>query len=319
LTSVATGAWTLTVSSGALVSDTSLTMTGVTVSTEVALTATTDKGYVSGVVTTVGGTPLQSIAVAPAGSLTDSNGFFRLSLNEGIQTVTANLNSASNASYIEASTNVTVTVGQVVSGITLTLSGGGKVRGKVTLDGTNALPDVPVSIINANTGVEEGNVLSQSDGYFELSASTGSYYAEPIPQFGEVVSPSSSPTVNVTGGSTVFTSTFTVGPALGTITGSVYKSGEEISTGVLVVATTATIVGAPPDIDATLRSGSVLYFMASSSADGTYSVDVKAGTYNVYGWYTTFDAAGTATITPDSVTGVLVTAGATASGKDLSF
>ncbi len=318
LPSIATGTWTVAASSGTSYYEFSVTVggNGTSQTQDIFLTSSTELGYVSGQVTKVGGGVLSGITVNPGGVTTDAGGYYRLATSAGAATITANPNSV-NSSYVEDSATVTVVMGQIVSGVNFTLSGGGKIRGKVTSDGTNALPGIPVSITNTATSLEVANELSEADGYFEASVATGTYYVAPIGEFGEVVTPSSA-TVTVTSGGTVTTTTFTIGPALGTITGNVTANGEAITGGVLIIASTGTVSDPPPDVDTALRSGGLVYYMASSSGDGTYSLDVHAGTYNVYGWYTTFNGQ-TPSTTRRSRTGVVVTAGNTTTGQNLSW
>jgi hypothetical protein len=199
------------------------------------------------------------------------------------------------------------------------LAGGVKVRGRVTSDGSNALPDTPVSITNTGTLLEIANVMSGSDGYFQANVPTGTYCASPLGEFGESVTPTGTTVTATTSGATVYTSTFTLGPAFGTIKGALRDStGESITTGVLLLASTGTISNPPPDITSSLRSGSQVYYMISSRGDGTYSLDVRAGTYNLYGWYSTFSGEVSST-TVKSLTNIQVTPGATVTGKDLQW
>jgi len=316
LTSVATGTWTLSASSGTL-----YISTGITVSASgsfqkpLHLSSTTDSGYVSGKVSDISGTPIPAVNVVPGGGTTDPSGFYRLALGEGLHNITANPGSLSASEYVEASVQVNVTRGQIASGVDITLSKGGGVRGRVTSDGTNALPDVPVSIFDSGTALEVTNELTDSQGYFEIAVPTGSYYAVPIGEYGEVVTPAQSGVVTVTGGATVYTSTFTVGPAVGYISGTVTAGGQPIPTGVLIVATTGTITGMLPDVDATLRSSGLVYYMATSGGTGRYTLSVRNGTYNLYAWYT--DASGNAT--PRSLTGVTVNPGQTTTADELTW
>jgi hypothetical protein len=318
LTSIATGTWILSTSSGVAYAEETITVTaGSSNQTTLFLTTNTEAGYISGQVTTVGGGPLSGITVTPGNITTDANGRYRLSSSPGLVTVTANP-PPGNSNYVQASSAVTVVTGQIVSNVNFTLSGGGKIRGKVTSDGTNPLPDIPVSVVDVNTTLEKANVLSKTDGYFEATVPTGTYTAAPIAEYGEVVTPSVSPNAAVPSGGTVFTSTFTVGPAYGSIQGSVNAGGNPITTGVMIIVTTATIAGDPPTINEALRSGSQVYYMASSGGAGTYEIDVRAGDYNVYAWYTTFSGNNPTTTRQGPLTAT-VTPGGIVTGKNFSW
>jgi len=318
LSAIATGTWTISASSETLYVEISTTLTAGSVKAAILLLSSTiDSGYISGNVKDGGGANLTGVTVNPGGAITDGNGNYRLVASPGLVNVVANPGSILSA-YVEKSSGVTVVLGQLESGVNFTLTGGGIMRGFITSDGTNPLPDIPVSIVNDATSLEVANELSDITGYFEASVPAADYVVTPIPSFGEVVAPASVGPLTVNGGDTIFSSTFTMGPALGAITGSVTYGGDAIETGVLIVATTGTISGGPPDIDTALRYGFVVYYMASSDGGGNYQANVHEGTYNIYAWYTTF-VGGVAINTQDTITGVVVTAGDTTPGQDLAW
>ncbi|OGS19308.1 MAG: hypothetical protein A3J83_07245 [Elusimicrobia bacterium RIFOXYA2_FULL_40_6] len=114
-------------------------------------------------------------------------------------------------------------------------------------------------------------------------------------------SESSSPTVKVVtvaAGQKVWSSTFSVSSAYGTFSGHVYEDSALIKTGVLIIATTATIAGDPPVINSASMSGATLYYSTLSKDDGTYELSVRASTttlFNIYGWNTKVTGTGTQT------------------------
>jgi nitrate reductase alpha subunit len=78
--------------------------------------------------------------------------------------------------------------------------------------------------------------------------------------------------------------------AFGTFEGTVRYNGTPINTGVLIIATTATITAIPPDIDDALRTSGTPYYGTVSHANGSFSLQVRGGTaysYNIYAWYAT--------------------------------
>jgi hypothetical protein len=319
LGSIATGTWTFAVSSGTYFYESPVTIvSGTQDQRTVFLTSTTQSGYVSGRVTQPGGSPIAGIFISPGNAFTDAGGFYRLALAPGFTVVTANP-PPGNSNYISRSATVTVETGHIVSGVNFELFGGGRIRGRVTSDGANPLPGVPVSI-KPPAGAEVANVLSQTDGFFEASVPTGTYVAEPTGEYGEVVTPFQSPSVSVTGGATpVFTSTFTVGPAHGAIEGGVMLSdGSPITTGVLIVASPSPVPDPPPAMTNALRTGAQPYYMTSSNSVGRYRLNVRLGSYYVYGFYSTFQG-GTAVVTRRSLSGVSVAAGQTTYGQDMAW
>jgi len=321
LTNVATGTWTVFASTGLAYS--SVTVSGGTLNSFVVnagniwLSTETTYGYVTGIVRNTAGTALPGIKMFSAGSEqvnTNSSGRYTLPVATGVITVVANYVSQS-PSYVELSSmGVSVELGEVAQGVDFTLYYGGRISGRITTNGVDPLPGIPV--VGIKDDVEQGNGISDDEGYFTISGSgisTGTYVVVPQLETGEASLPSST-TVTVAAGATAFSSTFSVTGAFGYVTGSVTNgAGKPIATGVLVYVTTATLgAGAyPPDITPALRAGIGVYYAASSNALGNYNIPVKGGyTYNVYAWHTTWSGS-TPTTTPKQALGVAVTPGQT--------
>lgn len=323
ITQVATGTWTVFMSSGVVYS--SVAYYGGTANNYWSwagynkLSTPTAFGYVTGRVTDVLGAALPNIKMFSPGNspvYTNASGRYTLPVDAGVVTVKANYQSYS-PSYVElSSADIVVDIGEVQQGVDFALYQGGRIRGRVTTNGVDALPGIPV--IGLKGGVEQGSGISDSDGYFMISGtgiSTGTYSVVPQLEAGESASPAST-VVNLTAGVTAFSSTFTVSGAFGYVTGSVTNAAGPITTGVMVYVTTSTLgAGAgPPDVTPALRGGTGVYYAASSSALGTYSIPVKGGyTYNVYAWYTTWTTGSnpSPTTTRRDAAGVVVAPNAT--------
>lgn len=321
LTNVSTGSWTVYASTGLSFSSVTAncgTSNGFVVSVgDIRLSTETSYGYVTGRVVNTAGAALAGIKMFSAGSdqvNTNSSGRYTLPVATGVITVVANYQSQS-PSYVELSSmGVSVELGEVAQDVDFTLYYGGRIRGRVTTNGVDALPGIPV--VGIKDDVEQGNGISDDEGYFTISGSgisTGTYVVVPQLETGEAATPSST-TVTVAAGATAFSSTFSVTGAFGYVTGSVTNgAGRPITTGVLVYVTTATLTAGsyPPDITPALRAGTGVYYAASSSALGTYNIPVKGGyTYNVYAWYTTWSGSTPNTVPKQSL-GVAVTPGQT--------
>jgi prepilin-type N-terminal cleavage/methylation domain-containing protein len=245
LPAVATGTWTVFVASGT----SSIEITTITVTAsgtlwiphagttppwpgasryEVFLSSPTDEGYISGKVTNASNLPISPGIVVSNGSQTTTastvNGFYTLKSPPGIFTVWANPNNT-NANHVSASSaSITVTEGQVTSGINFTLSQSGQIAGFISRDGINALPGVAVKATNGASYVES-HQISGSDGRFRMAnVSTGTFTIEPVLNSGETVTPAST-SVSVGVGAQVWAGTFTVTGAMGGISGFV-KKGE---------------------------------------------------------------------------------------------
>ncbi len=320
---VSTGSWTVYMSSGVVYS--SAAYYGGTTdnywswANYQVLSTPTTYGYVTGRVTNVSGAALSNIKVySPSGTgtgqvSTDWNGRYTLPVEAGVVNVMANYQSQ-NPSYVElSSADIVVGIGEVAKGVDFSLYQGGRIRGRITTNGVDPLPNIPV--VGLKDGIEQGSGISDSDGYFLISGtgiSTGTYVVVPQLEAGESASPSST-TVLVQAGLTTFSSTYTVTGAFGYVQGSVTSGGNPITTGVLIYVTTSTLAAGadPPDITPALRSGTGVYYAASSSALGTYSISAKGGySYNVYAWYTTW-AGGVPTTTRKQSLGVAVAPNAT--------
>ncbi len=124
----------------------------------------------------------------------------------------------------------------------------------------------------------------------------------------------------MTAGITVWSSTFTVTGAMGTVTGTVTAGGQPIKSGVLIVVSTANI-GIPLPALSSNTLTSAAFYADSSNELGTYSVDVRGSTtslYNVSAFYMTLNGQ-TPVISTKTISGVTVTAGQTTSGVNFAW
>ncbi len=296
LAGVATGYWTVYASSGAFMASSAavggLTHGFVYNAGSLLLSSSSSYGYVSGLVTDVGGNPLQGIKMYAGGApgFTRADGRYTVLSPAGENNVIANYQTY-DPDYIEYSQmGVMIEAGRIVDPpVDFTLAQGGRLAGWVTTNGVDPLPNVPVVALKG--GVEQGNTVSGADGKFLVWGSgiaVGTYDVIPRLEAGEAASPSTY-TVTLGAGETLFVGTFTVTGAMGYISGSVKAGALPITTGVLIYATTGTIASVPPTLDSTLRSGVVAYYAVSSDAAGHYELAVRGGySYNLYAWYTTW-------------------------------
>jgi hypothetical protein len=291
----------------------------------------TTEGFIAGRVTDVLGNPITSpsaIIVSPgtAGSNTTAstlNGRYMMRVSTGSVDVTANPSNANNSYVSVSSLGVTVALGQISDGVNFILSQGGRISGFVTRDGINPLPGVAVAALDLNGYARDTQVTDNNGRFTTINITTGTYDMTPELDSLESSTPTSR-TVTVGSGQTVFSTTFTVSGALGTITGSVTSGGNGISTGVLIVVTTVTLAGTPPALPAlssNTLSGSP-YYIASSKEDGTYSIDVRQSTsttYRAYAYYTTLSSTGAVTTQTQTLTNISVLAGQTVTGKNFAW
>jgi len=335
LTSVATGTWVILITSGQYSIEISSVMVLANSTTGILNGITFPKwnvvgyncsflyeemteGYISGRITNVYGqviSPPVNVTASFQTVTTNNNGYYFIKLPTGTYNVIANSN-PQNLMYVSAiRENINVFSGQITSGIDFILSQGGQIYGFVTRDGLNPIPSV-VFVAKDAYGSVRGDGLSGTDGKFTIiNLSTGTYYISPVLGSGEVSNPYIS-TRTITAGSQISAGTFTITGVFGRITGNVISDGKPISIGVLIIASTSTIL-TPPTISAATLTGAP-YYITSSYEDGTYIIDVRGGvgTYNLYGYYTTFSGDIPYT-TSKSITNILVNAGQTVSNQNL--
>ncbi|HOW27719.1 MAG TPA: carboxypeptidase-like regulatory domain-containing protein [Elusimicrobiota bacterium] len=326
LSGVSTGTWRITFSSMTYFMEMSTSVSsGQQVQIgRIGITSSTLDGFITGTVYNTGNVPIPDIEVSGLGStpgVTDSNGRYKLTGATGTVTVVANGGNQNSLYVSMSSASVLVELGRYTAGVDFFLPSGGRIRGLVRI-GSSPLPDIPVTASTNSVVVREA--VTDSDGYFTIQdLSTGTYTVDLQLEQGETYSPGPLNITIPSAGTTVFASTYTVSNAFGWISGSLTQNGQNIQTGVLIIATTGTITGAPPAITSTLRGGVQKYYSVSSFADGTYRLSVPGGNpgtpvaYNVYGYYTTFSGA-TPTIWPRSTT-ANVTGGQETTGRNLSW
>ncbi len=314
--SIATGTWTMITSSGTYYKETTNVVIAANVSTGVPngstlsswtvsgvsntlLNNTTSYAFLSGIVTNASNAPLAGIIIGAGGrtSATSSSGRYFLSVPAGDIQIVANYGNANRAYTSQTTSVMAVSAGLLYDAPTSThfkLSLGGILSGYFQ---TGSLTPLPGRVANALLGGNvAGSGVSQSDGHFYISnVSTGIYTITPALDPAETSSPSSISITLSSTGTTTTVSTFTITSGLSEITGQVLASSVAIKTGVLVLASTATLSGGattpPPTQDGwTGMLCDPCTYAGSSDSTGVYSIYVRSSTtpYKLYGWYTTF-------------------------------
>ncbi|HBB66906.1 MAG: hypothetical protein A2X28_04795 [Elusimicrobia bacterium GWA2_56_46] len=254
---------------------------------------------------------------------TDSQGWYFLPVSTGTAVITANYNS--NDGNYTTSDNVATILQGVVSNIPdFHLAKGGYLKGYVT-SGTGAIPNIPVRASNGGPVYED---TTDSTGYFYIFAATSSVAYTVTPELDPLQGYTSVPSYPLvssvtTAGATVFAGTITVIGALGTISGSVSYDGAPITTGVLVVASTAAVPSPLNTIYASSAPAQAILYSVSSKSDGTYSLEVRSSTtstYYVRAFYPVVDVkTGSVSYTSKSSSTISVGAGAEVTGKNFSW
>jgi len=269
------------------------------------LDSSTIQGFLEGTLTDISGSPLSGIQILAAGitGTTGANGAYFASASSGPVTVVANPNNL-NPFYTQAIAGVTLESGQIATQ-NFTLVKGGALQGFLTT-GTTPLPNI---LVTANIGGSQyGSGASGSSGYFTLrNLSTATFTVQPVLDPGQDSSPNSI-TATVSSTMTVFIGTFTVTGAFGNIRGSVTNSGTLVTTGALILASTATISSPPPLIAGSSAPAQTPLYAVSSLADGTYLLPVRGGAtpYKLSAFIPVIAPDGSVTVTTKTFSGISV-------------
>lgn len=264
-------------------------------------------GYVTGLVRNSAGSALSGISILAGGHpvTTGSNGRYFAAVATGSISVVINANYA-NASYQEYVQLVDLDVGELLT-VSADLSQRGVVMGYVTSDGNSVLPNIQVTA--SRSGQQFGASTSDSSGNFYFrNLSTGTYQIEPTLDPLEIWSPSSFTAVAVAGQS-VHVGTFVITGAQGRVGGTVTLNGELVTTGALILISTATLAASPPAIVASSAAAQTVIYSGSSKADGTYEIEVRGSTttsYRLSVYIPTISGVGVTTSTK-AYSGVVVT------------
>lgn len=294
------GSWSVTIGSGvyaAVVEGLSPPAGGTAGVGNVVLGSTVAPAVITGTVVSSVGGAIPGIVMEGGGavSVTDGAGFYRLLVDSGSVSVTANYFRA-NPGYEEVATTPYAVVPGQQQTVNTTLNPVGNIRGVVTTNGVDPFPGEVVHA-EAPPGTVRGTVTTDAAGAFRLIAlpasavaGVGPYTISPAIDSSQVSTPASV-SVTLSQSAEVDVGSFTVSSAMGSISGSVSDGGSPITTGVLIMASLASIAGTPPTWDETLRGGSTMYYTTHARNDGSWTLPVRvnASAYNVYAWYSKLD------------------------------
>lgn len=286
------------------------------------LESTTTNAYVAGTVYGTTGGPISGITIAGSGGnnyVTGPSGRYFVYATAGASVITANPGNTV-ATYSSETLNLATTPGALYDPQNFILSQAGGVKGFFQTTSNQPLPGrVAVALVGA---MEKTQASSDNTGYFYLkNLSTGTYTIQAALDPIETVSPSSA-TITVTSpGTSVFVATFTVSSGFATIQGQARVGTVPVNTGVVVLASTATLSGGattpPPAVTGT--SGCApCYYETSSDPNGQFRLTVRSSAlnYKLYGYYTTFSGS-TPTTTRIGPYTISVTAPSSTATQDL--
>lgn len=237
-------------------------------------------------------------------TLTDAAGNFVLSLSSGNYTLSANPG-FTDSRFNTMTSTVMVTAGDVATSYNFNLVPSGRATGKVTTNGTDAYPNIPVHALSQ--GLEAATAITDSAGNYSLSGvPAGTATIEPVLDSQAQTATPAAINAAITEGATLTGNNFRVGTSLGRLSGTVKQGTALITTGVLVIASTAAFASVPV-IDSAYRSGSNVIYSGVSDSAGQYTFNVARGsTYTVYGYLTNINRSNTTVTTAVSVSSVCV-------------
>ena len=261
-------------------------------------------GFVKGVITDSNNALLNGITVQIGGTpkVTGANGQYFTSISSGAVTIVVNPNNGVGA-YMQVIQTVTITQGAITTQ-DFTLPLGGRITGYVTT-GTTPLSNQPITATSGSGG-QAGAATTDASGNFSIrNLSTGTYTIFPVLETGQDANPNTFvPILSSTG--TLFIGTFTVTGALGSIDGTITDASGLVTTGALLVASTSTISSTLPLIAGSSAQALIPIYMASSKADGTFSVPVRGGaTYYLSAFVPVINGA-SVTVTTKTYSGIIV-------------
>lgn len=265
------------------------------------LESTTSYAYVAGTLYGVGGQPLSGIPVVGSGGnsyTTGPSGRYFVYAQAGVTDVTANPGNTI-GTYSSESLSLATVAGALYDPRNFVLSRAGGVQGFFRNSSGQPLPGRVAVALQGS--IEKAQASSDHTGTFFLkNLSTGTYTIQTALDPMETVTPSSVTVTVTTPGVSVFSSTFTVSSGLATIRGQARVGTVPIPTGVVVLATTATLAGAatdpPPLLTGTSGCSPCLY-ETTSDPNGNFDLTVRSGAtpYKLYGYYTTFSGSSPST------------------------
>lgn len=270
----------------------------------------TTKAFIRGYVVNTSLTGLNNIPVRAVSEYEETStvytggvfglqGYFKLAVEAGTSIyVEVNMTGVTNNNYISLSTGpFKLNPGEVKSfentSDKIILTQKGSAYGFVGTTTLDPLPGYVVVATHTTTGRAE-SVITDSSGVFKFNnLSTGTWSFTVLVDAGESVSAvggsGSSHIKTISGGSNVWVGTFTVSNAFSKFTGTCRYNGKIIDSGVLILASTSSLTGYPPDINQSLVKGSQVYYTTVSKGDGKYELFVRGGqSYYIYAWYTYF-------------------------------
>lgn len=275
---------------------------------QVKLSSVASMGFIKGTVTNTANAAINGIVVQGGGvtKTTGSNGVYFMPVSSGTITVIANPNNA-NANYVEGIAAAAVAQGAVTTQ-NFTLNQGGRITGYVTT-GTTPLSNQAIAATNG-VGSQVGSAVTDASGNFTMrNISTGTYTIFPVLESGQDTDPNSLPATLGASGS-VFTGTFTVSGAFGSISGTVTDASGLVTSGALILASTTTIASSPAAIVGSSAPAQVPLYMVSSKADGTFVLPVRGGsTYNLSAYVPVISGT-SVSITTKTYSGIVVSASA---------
>jgi len=253
--------------------------------------------------------PISGIQVSAGASpptYTDSSGRYSFVVDEGSYTVTANKNYFS-ASWTDDSETAEAVQSQTTEIRDLLIYPAGWISGVTKNASLSPLPYITIRSTMPMHGFSKEGFSDINGSYIIKGVRTGQCYVSSVVDEADTYIAAKSYPITIAQGVENTGNNFTITSAWGKLKGVVRDNGNNITTGVLIVATTGAVPSDPPQtINHAFRAGNAIYYGTVSISDGTYEVLVRKGwAYNIRAWYTKLSLTGVTTTSKPAASGVV--------------
>jgi hypothetical protein len=230
---------------------------------------------------------------------TDASGNYLFNIEEGSYVVTANAGYNSTG-WTQAEETIGVRINQVANVPNLVVYPAGWISGATKNAAGSPLPYITVAATVPLVGFAKDTVSDSGGLYILKGVRTGACYVYPILDAKDYYTSDKAYPITITQGVENTGNNFNITSSWGKIRGTVKSGINNITTGVLVLATTGPVPSDPPPlIDSALRAGNIIYYGTVSLSDGTYEIAVRKGwAYNIRAWFTAINNDETIVLPP---------------------
>ncbi|OQA92362.1 MAG: hypothetical protein BWY26_00280 [Elusimicrobia bacterium ADurb.Bin231] len=275
----------------------------------VILSSPSSGGFISGRVidaTTFNGIPNIKVFSGASTYFTDSAGYYQFAVDVGSHAIIANQNYYS-SSWTEEIADALVEINQITNVPDIKLYPAGWISGKTKNASNNPLPFITITSTSPFIYFSKDSFSDSEGNYIIKGVRTGLCFVFPVLDSADSYIAEKSYPVWITQGVENTENNFRIVSSWGKIKGTVKYGSNNITTGVLIIASTATVpTDPPPIIDPAFRTGTEIYYGTVALSDGTYELSVRKGwSYNLRAWFINTNKSGITTISKTGASGTV--------------